>query len=186
MKPGILDFHGNVAEHAAILELLGHKPVLVRSVEDLSGVTHLIIPGGESTVISKFLFESGLAQIIIERVNDQSLAIFGTCAGAILLAKEVTGKKTPKSLGLLDIAIERNAYGTQAQSFEDTIRVKGLGTISVRFIRAPVITKVSGGVEVLTLYGDQPVVVQSKRILATTCHPELLGETTLHEYFLTF
>lgn len=184
MKVGIIAFHGDVAEHVAVLQELDQGPVLVRSVDDLSHVTHLILPGGESTVISKFLFETGLHQLIVDRVGDGTLAVFGTCAGAILLAKKVNGKNSPESLELLDIEIERNAYGTQAQSFEDTIPVKGIGSIQVRFIRAPIIKKVSNEVKILSEYEGNPVIVQSGRNLAATCHPELCGETALHKLFL--
>jgi 5'-phosphate synthase pdxT subunit len=185
MKIGILAFHGDVAEHAAVLRKLGFEPVFVRTIKDLDDVTHLILPGGESTVIAKFLTSTGLREKLIERASSGSLSIFGTCAGAILLAKEAKGKNAPESLGLINISIDRNAYGTQAQSFQVTLNVKGIdGDLEAAFIRAPIIQYVGSNVQVLASHDGHPVIVQSEKILAATCHPELCEETALHKYFL--
>lgn len=184
---GILAFQGDVAEHAAIVQKLGHHPQEIRSLSDLrSPVTHLIIPGGESTVIARFLKETGIGDSIKEQARNGTLAIFGTCAGAILLAKEATGKNAPAPLGLIDISIERNAYGTQRDSFETSLSVRGIANpVPAVFIRAPRITRVGQDVAVLASYQDEPVLVQSHRMLAGTFHPELRGDTALHQFFLS-
>lgn len=183
---GILAIHGDVAEHQQILDALKVKHREVRTSEDLSGLTHLIIPGGESTVISKFLFFlSTLGDDIIDRASENVLAIYGTCAGAILLARKVTGHNAPRSLRLMDIAVDRNAYGTQMQSFEAELTIKGLRTsLPAAFIRAPVITYTGGDVEVLATHDEDPVLVRSGRLLAGTFHPEARGETRIHKIFL--
>lgn len=184
---GILAFQGDVAEHAAILQKLGHTAIEIRSLSHLrSPVTHLIIPGGESTVMARFLEETGVGADIKERAENGTLAIFGTCAGAILLAKEVTGKNAPAPLGLIDISIERNAYGTQRDSFETPLSVRGIpDPVDAVFIRAPRMTRVGQDVTVLASYQDEPVLVQSHRLLAGTFHPELRGDTALHQFFLS-
>lgn len=157
----------------------------VRSLKDLHRCTHLIIPGGESTVMSRFLELTGVGKGIQARVRDGSLAVYGTCAGAILLAKKVTGKHPPKTLKLLDITIERNAYGTQLQSFDARLNVKkSTPSIRVAFIRAPVIRKLEKGMKILGSYGGHPVLVRSGRVLAGTFHPELRDSTDLHALFL--
>lgn len=187
MNVGILAIHGNVAEHRAVLKSLGAWTKDVRVLDDLNDVTHLLIPGGESTVMSKFLTSTGLRTEVCNRARAESLAIFGTCAGAILLAEEVTGKNPPDPLKLLDITVERNAYGTQAQSFRTQLVVEGAEhPIEAAFIRAPIISRIGEGVEVISEYQGQPVIVRSKRLLAATCHPELTGESALHQLFLSF
>ena len=183
---GILAIHGDVAEHRAILDALKAKHRDVRTSNDLDGLTHLIIPGGESTVMSKFLFElSDLGKDIMRRVSEGSLAIYGTCAGAILLARKVTGHRAPRSLGLMNITVDRNAYGTQIQSFEAELTIKGFRTpLPAAFIRAPKITWVGNDVEVLAINDNDPVLVRSGRLLAGTFHPEARGETRIHRMFL--
>lgn len=185
MKIGVLALHGGFAEHQQVLQKLGHESVLVRSVEDLQGMTHLILPGGESTVMAKMMKETGIDTQIIKKVTDGSLAVFGTCAGAILLSKKASGKNAPESLSLIDIEIDRNAYGTQTQSFRTKVDVTGINqSIEAAFIRAPIITKVGDDVNILASHDGNPVIVQSGRILASTCHPEVCGETALHQAFL--
>lgn len=185
MQIGILAFHGDVAEHAAIVASLGHETVEVRTVADLAPVTHLILPGGESTVIGHFLSLTGVGRAIVDRARSGSLSILATCAGAILLARTVKGARPPRSLGLMDITIARNAYGTQANSFAAQIAVKGISRpLNVAFIRAPKILTVGRGAEVLASYDDSPVVVRQGRLWALTCHPELCGETAIHERWL--
>lgn len=185
---GVLAFQGDVAEHCCVLESLGIRPREVRSVRDLSTIDRLIIPGGESTVISRFLWESGIADEIRLRVAPSArhpLAVLGTCAGAIVLAKKVTGLLPPRSLGVMDITIDRNAYGTQMQSFETAIAIIGIrSAVRVAFIRAPRILHAGRGVRTLATHGGHPVLVRQGRLLAATFHPEVCAETALHELFL--
>jgi 5'-phosphate synthase pdxT subunit len=178
---GVLAFHGDVAEHLDVLTLLKAKHCEVRTAEELKNVSHLIIPGGESTVMAKFLWNEYLADEIIKRVKNESLAVYGTCAGAILLATSVIGEHPIKPLGLMDMTIERNAYGTQAQSFAASLKIKRLSSsVEVSFIRAPVISKTGKDVEVLATHQKQPVLVRQGRVLAGTFHPEIHGEKAIH------
>ena len=183
---GVLAFHGDFAEHIEILRNLRVKAVEVRTPEDLLKIDHLIIPGGESTVMSGFLAQTGVGALIQKQVKVGSLAVFGTCAGAILIAKKVTGKNSPKPLGLLDITIDRNAYGTQMQSFETDLKIKGFkDAVPVAFIRAPIITSIGKDVDVLASHKENPVLVRSGRILAGTFHPEMRGAEEIHKMFLS-
>ena len=186
---GVLAFQGGFVEHQRILESLGQKVVLVRSVEDLKEVSKLIIPGGESTTIGFFLEETGLGKLIQKRNKDKvkPLPLFGTCAGAIVLAKKVKSNIIPPHLGLLDIIIERNAYGTQFDSFYTELEISDLGIVNFKaaFIRAPIIKNVAHNVKILAKHQDDIVLVQQGNILAATFHPELRNEARLHEFFLT-
>jgi 5'-phosphate synthase pdxT subunit len=213
MIVGVLAFQGDFAEHIAVLHSLSVPAIEVRSLADLSKVSALIIPGGESTVIAKFLEESGVGKEISRRVGNKggkvgmvgklgsaeknngsgilpvcsshSLIVYGTCAGAIILARKVTGKNAPRSLGLIDITIDRNAYGTQVDSFEAELKISGIKKpVPVAFIRAPKITRVGKGVEVLALHDGDPVLVRQGRVLVSTFHPEVRGDTRIHELFL--
>lgn len=155
-------------------------------MEEMTALTHLIIPGGESTVIARFLFETGLAREIQKRVSAEHLAVFGTCAGAIVLAGSIKGPHAPRVLKLLDCVIDRNAYGTQAQSFAARVSLRRPKvTFSASFIRAPKILRAGGDVEILAVHEGSPVVIRQGRILAAACHPEMRGETVLHKLFLT-
>lgn len=186
MTVGVLSFHGDFAEHLDVLRSLKVKNLEVRSTDDLQKVSHLIIPGGESTVMSQFLSSTGVGKEIIRRVKEKSLAVYGTCAGAILIARKATGKNAPKTLGLIDIVVDRNAYGTQMQSFQADLAVKGfVKPLPVAFIRAPVITKNGKNVEVLAVHNGHSVLVKQGRILAGTFHPEVCGESAVHRLFLS-
>jgi len=183
MQVGVLAFQGDVLEHIQALHTLGAEAVEVRSVADLESVQRLIIPGGESTVMSKFLDETGLRGAIIERSEKGNFPIYGTCAGAILLAKDVSSNGVPekrvKPLMLMDIAIERNAYGRQTESFVDAV-TKAI------FIRAPKVLKFGPTVRVLSEHGGYPVAYIQGVLLASTFHPELAGGASfLHRLFLT-
>lgn len=185
MNVGILALQGDFAEHEAVLKELGITSRQVRTIEDVQAVHRLIIPGGESTVMAKFLWEGGLGKAIQERVRQKSLPIYGTCAGAILLAKKILGKSAPKPLKLIDITMDRNAYGAQGESFEATLTVKGMrGTIPVAFIRAPLITHIGKGVEVLATHEGHPVLVRQGAVLAGTFHPEVRGAAAIHNMFM--
>lgn len=181
-RVGVLALQGDVREHAQLLKDLGSTPVLVKTTHDLEKVDALVMPGGESTTIGFMLDEHGMIEPLRKRIDD-GLPVFGTCAGAILLAREVVGGDVSKP-GNLDIRIHRNAYGRQVDSFEDDVTVEGVGAIHAIFIRAPVIETTGPDVETLAKSRDTPVVVRRDNILAATFHPELDGDAQLHRYFL--
>jgi pyridoxal 5'-phosphate synthase pdxT subunit len=183
MKIGILAIQGDFAAHAVVLHQLAAESVEVRTVEHLAGCDGLILPGGESTTQLQFLQEEGLYEAIREFSRNGG-AIFGTCAGAVLLATQV---KNPSqdSLKLLDMTVLRNAYGRQLASdvvFGPTTLKKE--PLEMVFIRGPIIERVAPGVKVLAQYGGNPTLVQKGKTLAATFHPELTSDTALHEYFL--
>ena len=193
MTVGVLAFQGDVREHLYVLKTLGADTREIRSLEEFDQVDALIIPGGESTVIGKFLVESGLRESIIDRYTREQFPIYGTCAGAILLAKDVHSSGIPDarvaSLRLMDITVERNAYGRQTESFEGRVTLDlGNGVEEVRavFIRAPKIVGVGRGVEILARAGGVPVVCRQGALLVSTFHPELAaGASALHRHFLS-
>jgi 5'-phosphate synthase pdxT subunit len=183
VKIGILAVQGDFAAHAARLVELGADTVEVRTVRDLDGCDGLILPGGESTTQLQFLQEEGLFEAVKKFAADGG-AIFGTCAGAILLATEV---KNPAqaSLGLLDMTVLRNGYGRQLASdvFFGSSKFTD-APIEMVFIRAPIIERVGAGVEVLAEYNGNPVLVQKGYLMAGTFHPELTQDATVHRHFL--
>jgi len=181
MLVGILALQGDFAEHKKILDKLKVKNILVKTKQDLGKVNALIIPGGESTTIGKLLKETGLGKKIILKAR-KGLAVFGTCAGAILLAKKVIGKKE-FSLNLFDTVIERNAFGRQNQSFEEKIKTS-FGLIEVSFIRAPKIKSIGKKAEIIGKLKKEIVIAKQGKILISTCHPEISSDTKLHEFFL--
>ena len=182
MKIGVLDIQGSVEEHFNMLKKLkGVEPVLVKNAKDLEGVAGLIIPGGESTTIGKLLRKFGLRDEIIERVK-KGLAIWGTCAGAILIAKKIVGKQSADSLELMSITIERNAYGRQLDSFETKVKFEGKPVDAI-FIRAPKIVKVGKGVKILAVCEGEIVAAREGKLLATNFHPELTEDFSVHRYF---
>ncbi len=186
MVVGVLAFQGDFAEHIDVLHAMHVPSVEVRSVADLSKVNALIIPGGESTVIAKFLASTKVGSEIIKRTKAGTLFLYGTCAGAILLSKKATGKNAPRTLGLMDVTVDRNAYGSQVDSFETTLRIHGIkAPIHVSFIRAPKITRIGKYVEVLAEFDGEPVLVRQGNVMIGTFHPEVRHETALHELFLT-
>lgn len=184
MIVGVLALQGDFAEHMRVLHSLNLNAQEVRTLDDLAHIDRLIIPGGESTVMSRFLVEEGLMEEIRTRSVNGKLPILGTCAGAILLAKTVTGKNPPQALELMDISVERNAYGTQLDSFAEEIDVVGIGKKRVSFIRAPKIMNVESDVRVLASHQGAPILVQQGDLLAATFHTEVKGDTWLHELFL--
>jgi 5'-phosphate synthase pdxT subunit len=183
MKVGILAVQGDFEAHAATLARLGVDYIFVRTPRDLEGVAAVILPGGESTTQWKFLVEEGLDKSLLAHAAKGG-AIFGTCAGAILLAREV--KNPPqKSLGLADIKVIRNGYGRQlASEVRHGTTAISSEPIEMVFIRAPIIERVGPGVEVLAKSEGQPVLISQGHILIATFHPELTSDTTVHEYFL--
>jgi len=183
VKIGILAVQGDFQAHAEMLAGLGVESVEVRTPADLAGCDGLILPGGESTTQLQFLREEGLDSAIHKFAADDK-AIFGTCAGAILMASQV---KNPQqdSLKLLDMTVLRNGYGRQVHSEV----VSGLSTLrkeplEMVFIRGPVIERVGPNVEVLAEYAGKPALVQKGHILASAFHPELTSDTTVHRHFL--
>ena len=166
-----------------MLRQLGAETVEVRTPADLAGCDGLILPGGESTTQLQFLEEEGLAEAI-KKFAEENKAIFGTCAGAILLASEV---KNPQqsSLGLLDMTVLRNGYGRQVHS-DVTIGSTKLksGPLEMVFIRAPIFERVGPGIEVLAEFAGKPALVQKGHILAAAFHPELTDDSTVHQHFL--
>jgi pyridoxal 5'-phosphate synthase pdxT subunit len=183
MTIGILAIQGDFEAHARTLERMGVKYVFVRTPEDLKGVDGLILPGGESTTHMKLLAETGLEEAI-KKMAGNGGAFFGTCAGAILLAREVKAPEQ-KSLGLLDMTVVRNAYGRQLSSDVLTLPTKlREEPMEMVFIRAPLIETTGAGVEVLAERDGKPVLVRQGKVMASTFHPELTGDAAIHEQFL--
>jgi 5'-phosphate synthase pdxT subunit len=183
-KVGILAVQGDFELHAKMLERLGASPKLVKRARDLDGLSSLIIPGGESTTMLKF-FEAECLGSAVKKFAAAGKPIFGTCAGAILLAKEVLNPPQER-LALLDISIERNAYGRQVDSAVRQGDCPELSDhpIEMVFIRAPIIRRMGEGVRVLGRADGLPVLVEQGNILAATFHPELTEDETIHRYFL--
>jgi 5'-phosphate synthase pdxT subunit len=181
-KIGVLAIQGDYAAHAQALRESGAEPVFVRKPEDLAGIDGLIIPGGESTTFLKFLERDGFLASLQEFVH--SKPTFGTCAGCILLATEVT-HPPQASLGVLDAAVERNAYGRQIDSSIQTgeTTLPG-GPLEMVYIRAPRIVKTGEDVQVLALRDGFPVLVEQGHIMAATFHPELSADRRVHQRFV--
>lgn len=183
MTIGILAVQGDFEAHASALERLGAAPRFVRRAAELADVNALILPGGESTAMLKFLEQENFLDAI-HGLPGEGKPVFGTCAGAILLAKEVSNPPQA-SLGLLDIGIERNAYGRQVwSSVRSGKTILRGGPLEMVFIRAPIIRRLGAGVKVLAECDGLPVAVEQDGCLAATFHPELTSDTALHEHFL--
>ena len=189
MKIGVLALQGDFAEHLAILRRIGVETAEVRLPKQLDGLDGLIIPGGESTTIGKLSNDFGLMEPL--REFGKSHAIWGTCAGAIFLSKDVS--RHQPLLGLMNIKVARNAFGRQVDSFEANLDIaelkKATGTTHpyhAVFIRAPIIESVSGDAKIISSLPDGRIVAaQEGRLLATSFHPELTQDTRFHEYFLS-
>jgi len=186
MKIGILSLQGDFFKHYKHLEDLGANPRYVKTPEELNLIDGLIIPGGESTTLHRLLSRYQIYDVIIDFAK-AGKPVFGTCAGLILLAKEVISEEKGFSLELLDIVVARNAYGRQRESFETPVKIN-LGGIEKEipgvFIRAPKIVKVGKEVETLGFYDREPVLVKEGNIMGATFHPELTDDTTIHKFFL--
>jgi 5'-phosphate synthase pdxT subunit len=183
MKAGVLALQGDFREHARVLSSLDAAPVEVRTAAHLADVDRLVIPGGESTTIGKLARAYGLVEPIRERAGD-GMPILGTCAGMILLAKRVLDGEP--LLSLMDVTVRRNAYGRQVDSFEADVDIDGIDhRVRGVFIRAPWIEEIGSDVQVLSAYEGKPVVLRQGNLVAASFHPELVGETALHEYFLS-
>jgi 5'-phosphate synthase pdxT subunit len=182
---GILALQGDVREHANALREVGAEPVEVRLPRDLVGLDGLILPGGESTTMRKLVDLYGLCEPIVALAHGGA-PVYGTCAGMILLADRIADGDEPV-LKLLDITVQRNAYGRQLDSFEADVAIPSLGDEPVHgvFIRAPVVSEVGPEVEVLARDADgRPIAVRQGRVLATAFHPELTGDRRLHRLLL--
>lgn len=187
MKVGVLALQGDVAEHASALADCGAHVVEVRSPGHLAGLDGLVLPGGESTTMSMLLERAGLFEPLAKRLADGMPAL-GTCAGMILLAADVLdGRPDQRSFAALDIAVRRNAFGRQVQSFEAGLDVAGFsagGPFDAVFIRAPAVERVGPTVEVLASVDGRPVLCRQGRVLAAAFHPELSEDLRLHRLFL--
>ena len=186
MKIGILALQGAFAEHERVLERLGVENVELRNLEDFQKyqkeLSGLILPGGESTTMGKLLRDQDMLLPIREAILS-GLPVFGTCAGLILLAKEITSQDE-SHLGTMDMVVERNAYGRQLGSFYTEAECKGVGKIPMTFIRGPIISSVGEDVEILATVDNQIVAAQEKNMLVTSFHPELTDDVRLHQYFI--
>ena len=184
---GILALQGDVREHRKVLEALGAEVVEVRSASQLDGLSGLVLPGGESSVIDKLCRRFGLDEPI-QQLLSRGVPVLATCAGMILLAKDIEGGISgQKTFGAMDMTVKRNAFGGQRESFDTQVEVKGLegGPVDVSFIRAPVATRVGEGLRVLAQLPDSSVVaVDDGQCLALAFHPEVSGDKRLHEVFL--
>jgi len=183
---GVLALQGAVARHVHALERLGLVAVEVRTAEQLDGVDALVLPGGESTTMSKLLDANALFEPLAARLADGMPAL-GTCAGMILLAREVLdGRPDQRCFGVIDIEVRRNAFGRQVDSFEADLVIAGLEEAPVHavFIRAPVVERVGEGVHVLAQVGGRPVACRQGDIVVTSFHPELSDDLRVHELFV--
>ena len=187
MNIGIVGYQGDVAEHVELIERMNDEykrevsVLLVRSVKALSLVSGLIIPGGESTTIYRLIKEFGLFDAMKTRISE-GLPVMGTCAGLILISREIPGERV-RTLNVLDVNVKRNAYGRQGDSFVDEIDIEGIGSFNAVFIRAPIIER-WGNVSVLAKHGGSPVMVRDGNILGLTFHPELTEDSRVHELFM--
>lgn len=183
MKTGILAMQGAFHKHKLVMESLGAETLEVRTNDELLSVDCLIIPGGESTVMGKLLVKNNLMGTLRSRIQD-GMPVFGTCAGMIIMSRVIEGMDQP-SLEVMDITVERNAYGRQLESFETDLDIPAItgGPFPGIFIRSPKIVSTGAGVDILSELDSVPVLVRQKNMLAASFHPELSGDTRIHEYF---
>lgn len=185
MKVGVLGLQGDVREHVRALDAAGATPTVVKRPDEVESIDALVLPGGESTTIGKLLERFEILEPLRHRISG-GLPVYGTCAGMILLADEVSGRDAaPHRIGGLDATVVRNAYGRQAESFEADLAVKGLDApFRAVFIRAPVVERSGADVEVLAQVDGRPVLVRQGSILASSFHPEMTGDWRIHQMFL--
>lgn len=183
MKIGILGFQGAIIEHQQHLEKIGQQAVIIRYPEQLDEINGIILPGGESTTMGKLLNRTGMMEPLREKIV-KGLPVWGTCAGMILLAKHLVNDSV-KHLAVMDIEVKRNAYGTQIDSFDITVNLPEISPKPepLVFIRAPYITKVGDGVEVLCQVEGYIVAAREGSMLVTSFHPELTDSPAFHQYF---
>jgi len=185
MKIGVLALQGAFREHCWMLEGCGATAVEIRKPEQLDDVAGLVIPGGESTTIGKLMVEWGIMDKIKTRAS-QGMAVYGTCAGMIMLSKEIIGSNQPR-LGLMDIVVRRNAFGRQRESFEADMSVPEFGEEPIKaiFIRAPYIEKAGNNVKVMAVVHNKIVIARQDNLLVTAFHPELTKDNRIHKYFIS-
>ncbi len=187
LTAGVIAVQGDFEKHITSLKktkLDGLKVVEVRTPEDLTNVDCAIIPGGESTTVGLLMQRYGLGDALIERAK-QGMPLWGTCMGMIMMASDIEGRPDQYTLNLLDISVERNAFGRQVHSFEDSVEVKGLDEpVLGVFIRAPVVSRVGQGVDELARYSGKIVAVRKNNLVGTSFHPELTADTRFHKWFL--
>lgn len=186
MKIGILALQGAFVEHENVLAELRVESVELRNLEDFqkyqSSLSGLILPGGESTTMGKLLRDQQMLTPLREAILN-GLPVFGTCAGLILLARQITSQEE-SHIATMDILVERNAYGRQLGSFYTEADCKGVGNIPMTFIRGPIIRDVGKDVDVLAIVNDRIVAAREKNMLVTSFHPELTNDVCLHQYFI--
>ncbi|NDZ81143.1 pyridoxal 5'-phosphate synthase glutaminase subunit PdxT [Streptomyces sp. SID10853] len=182
---GVLALQGDVREHLAALAAAGVRAAQVRRPEELDGVDGLVLPGGESTTMSKLAVLFGMAEPLRRRIRS-GLPVYGTCAGMIMLADKILDPRSgQETFGGIDMIVRRNAFGRQNESFEAAVEMPGIpgGPVDGVFIRAPWVESVGAGAEVLAEHGGHIVAVRQGRVLATSFHPELTGDHRVHRYF---
>ena len=183
MKIGVLALQGAVSEHIRMIELAGAEGVIVKKTGQLEDIDGIILPGGESTTIGKLMREYGFIDAL-RAFSGQGKPLFGTCAGLIVMAKEIAGGEQAH-LQLMDMVVQRNAFGRQRESFETELDVKGIDEkIRAVFIRAPLIKEVGPDVDVLSVHNGEIVAARQGHLLAVSFHPELTDDYRLHQYFL--
>ncbi len=184
LSVGVLALQGDVVEHLSAMRGSGVEVLPVKTIEDLERVDGLVIPGGESTTVMKLLDRFHLAEPIVARVRE-GMPLWGTCMGMIVIARDVTGTQQP-TLGLMDIAVRRNAFGRQNESAEVSLAIPALGDklFPAVFIRAPWVERAGPTVETLGERDGHAVMVRQDNVLATSFHPELTGDRRVHEYFM--
>lgn len=190
---GILGVQGAIPEHKAMIEKtleelkINGRIYIIRNREDLDRIDGLILPGGESTTISRMISTSKLLEIIRDKVEDRDLAVMGTCAGCILLAEKVVDPvENLHLIGVIDMEVRRNAFGRQRESFEQFVEIKNFREpFPAVFIRAPIITRVWGDCKVLSRIEEDIIMIQQDRLLALSFHPELTGDARIHKYFIS-
>lgn len=190
MKIGVLAIQGDVSEHIEavkraleIFDVSGDV-LYIRKKEQISRLDYIIIPGGESTTISRLMVNSGIYTEILKHAENGELGVIGTCAGSILMAKDVIDDKRVKTLGLMDMAVRRNFFGRQRESFETELDIEGLGKYHAVFIRAPVIDKCWDGCRPLAYIGDKIAMAKEGSFVALIFHPELTDDYRIYKLFL--
>lgn len=183
MKIGVLALQGAVAEHLRSVELAGAEALPIKKVEQLDTIDGLILPGGESTTIGKLIQKYGFHERLLQFYADRK-PIFGTCAGLIIIAKQINGQDEVH-LPLMDIKVERNAFGRQRESFEVDLPIKGVAEdFRAVFIRAPLIESAGSDVDILSEFNERIVAVRQGHLLGASFHPELTEDARMHEYFI--
>lgn len=185
-KIGVLSIQGDVSEHFDMIKAVGAQPVPVRRPYEVEIIDGLILPGGESTTLGLLMKQSGLDQVIQKRANE-GMPVWGTCMGAILLAKRLLDNQVPQTtLGLMDISIRRNAYGRQKDSFEEEVPLQGVKGESFPciFIRAPWIEEVGPQVVTMGTFRGKIILAREKNLLASAFHPEIAKDERIHQFFL--